>query len=166
MPFLDVYRAAGLVRYADELDHQLDQWATVARSAGWWWPGQRRCVIAERPVAVHAEAQPGSVHGAVRLHHDERRAVEFADGSGVFALHGTFVPDWVLTAPTVDRILAERNIEVRRAAIERIGWDSYIEQAGLALVSTAPTRAIPAPNCGSTTCRGGTGGSDRGCCWW
>ncbi|MBF6137261.1 hypothetical protein IU501_30245 [Nocardia otitidiscaviarum] len=143
VPFFDVYRAAGLMRYADELDHHLDQWATVARSAGWWWPGRRRCVISERPVAVHAEAQPGSAHGAVRLHHDERRAVEFADGSGVFALHGTFVPDWVLTAPTVDRILAERNIEVRRAAIERIGWDFYIEQAGLALVSTAPDPGNP-----------------------
>lgn len=136
-------RAAGLVRCRGDDDHQLDQWVTVARSAGWWWPGPRRCVITERPVAVHTEPNARAAYGETRLHNPNGRAVEFADGTGIFVLHGTLVPDWVMAAPTIDRILTERNIEIRRAAIERIGWDSYIDQAGLTLVSNAADPGNP-----------------------
>ncbi|MEV6770713.1 DUF6745 domain-containing protein [Nocardia sp. NPDC051030] len=141
--FHDLSRVSGLIGYRDDDAHQLDQWVTLARSAGWWWPGPRRCVISERPIAVHTEAQIGGSYGEVRLHHSDRPAVEFADGTHVFALHGTFVPDWVMTEPTVERILTERSIEVRRAAIERIGWDAYIERAGLTLLSLAPDPGNP-----------------------
>lgn len=58
-------------------------------------------------------------------------------------LHGTPVPEWVLSDPTAERIAAERNVEVRRTAIERIGWDSYIDQAGLRLLATAPDPGNP-----------------------
>ncbi len=40
----------------------------------------------------------------------------------------------MIAEPTVERIARERNIEVRRCAIERIGWDVYIDEAGLELV--------------------------------
>ncbi|MFI6871212.1 DUF6745 domain-containing protein [Nocardia sp. NPDC050406] len=136
-------RSAGLIRCRGDDAHQLEQWVTLARSAGWWWPGPHRCVITERPVAVHTEPNAGAVYGETRLHNPDGRAVEFADGTGLFVLHGTPVPDWVMAAPSVDRILAERNIEIRRAAIERIGWDSYIDQAGLTLVSQADDPGNP-----------------------
>lgn len=141
--FHQLYRTAGLLRCRGDDVHQLDQWATLARSAGWWWPGPRRCVISERPIAVHTEPAGGGLYGEIRLHNAEGRAVEFADGTGIFVLHGIPVPDWVMGAPTVDRILSEQNIEIRRAAIERLGWDSYIEQAGLTLVSSAADPGNP-----------------------
>ncbi|MGW6932125.1 DUF6745 domain-containing protein [Lentzea sp. NPDC054927] len=60
----------------------LDTWATLARSTGWWWPREDVCVMAERPVAVHLDAD--------RLpHNDNGPAVEFADGSCAYAWHGT-----------------------------------------------------------------------------
>ncbi|MEV2265858.1 hypothetical protein [Nonomuraea africana] len=37
------------------------------------------------------------------------------------------------------RIAEEPNIEVRRCAIERLGWDVYIERAGLRLVAAVVT---------------------------
>ena len=37
----------------------------------------------------------------------------------------------------------EANVEVRRCAIERIGWASYIDQAGLRLVASAPDPGNP-----------------------
>ncbi|GGT24504.1 DUF6745 domain-containing protein [Streptomyces purpureus] len=122
---------------------QLGLWARLARSTGWWWAGEGRCVMAERPAAVHTEPAPGAVHGEIRLHHDDGPAVRFRDGSGVYVLHGARVPGWVVTGPTVERIHAETNVEVRRAAIERIGWDAYIEQAGLRLVGTADDPGNP-----------------------
>ncbi|NNH74480.1 hypothetical protein HLB23_32320 [Nocardia uniformis] len=141
--FHQLLRTAGLLRCRGDDAHQLDQWAILARSAGWWWPGQHRCVISERPIAVHTEPQPGALYGEVRLHNPDDRAVEFSDGTGIFALHGIRVPDWVMATPTVDEILAERSVEVRRAAIERLGWDSYIEQAELTLVSAAADPGNP-----------------------
>ncbi|MPY58680.1 DUF6745 domain-containing protein [Streptomyces spongiae] len=132
----DVYRRLGLAHYRHEDADQLGLLAELARSTGWWWPGEGRCVMAERPTEIHTEPLPGAFHGELRLHRDDGPAVRFADGTRVHVMHGTHVPDWVITAPTVDRIHAETNIEVRRSAIERIGWGAYIEQAGLRPVAT------------------------------
>jgi hypothetical protein len=99
--------------------------------------------MAERPTEVHTEPLPDALNGEVRLHRDDGPAVRFADDTQVHALHGTHVPTWVMTDPSVERIHAERNIEVRRSAIERIGWDTYIAQAGLRRVATADDPGNP-----------------------
>lgn len=140
LAYFGLLRDGGCLRFGHADAHHLDQWLTLARSAGWWWPGERRCVLAERPAAIHTEA-----FGDVRLrpHHPDRRAVEFVDGTGIFAVHGTAVPEWVITGPTVELIRRERNIEVRRVAIERFGWDAYIDAAGLELVAAAPDPGNP-----------------------
>jgi hypothetical protein len=134
----DALRRAGLASYHSQDARQLDLWAQLARCTGWWWPAHGVCVMAERPVELRTEPMPGAVHGEVRLHHPDRPAVRYADGAELYVLAGTPVPEWVITGPTVDRIHAEPNIEVRRSAIERIGWSAYIEQAGLELVASAP----------------------------
>lgn len=139
----DVHRRIGSVLYRRQDIAQLELWACLARSAGWWWPSTGLCVMAERPVELSTEPMPGGVHGEVRLHHPGRPAVRYADGAALYVLAGTPVPEWVITDPSVDRIHAEPNIEVRRSAIERIGWDAYIEQAGLELVAVAPDPGNP-----------------------
>ncbi len=50
--FYDVWRRLGLARYPSADERQLDVWATLARTCGWWWPGEDVCVVVERPVAV------------------------------------------------------------------------------------------------------------------
>ncbi|MFL6075898.1 MAG: DUF6745 domain-containing protein [Mycobacteriales bacterium] len=122
---------------------QLDVWAALARSCGWWWPGDGWCVVTERTSAVHTEPLPGGQHGELRPHHPRGLAIEYPDGTGTHAWHGTPVPAWVIEDPTVERILAERNVEVRRCAIERLGWDTYISQAGLRLAATAADPGNP-----------------------
>ncbi|WP_344393574.1 DUF6745 domain-containing protein [Streptomyces vastus] len=130
----DVMARVGLTTYLGCDQDQLGLWVDLARSTGWWWPGEGMCVMAERPIEIHTESQPNGFHGELRLHRDDGPAVRFADGAQVHVLHGTHVPEWVINGPTVDRIHAERNVEVRRSAIERIGWGTYIEQARLRLV--------------------------------
>ncbi|WP_433513581.1 DUF6745 domain-containing protein [Nonomuraea sp. CA-143628] len=133
-------RAAGVV-FGTERARRLDLWAAAARSGGWWWPREGVCVISERPVTLHTEAW--SDDGEVRLHCADGPAVRYADGWDVYAWHGTQVPPWVITGPDVQRIAQEANVEVRRCAIERIGWSSYIEQAGLRLIAAAPDPGNP-----------------------
>ncbi|WP_210586601.1 DUF6745 domain-containing protein [Streptomyces sp. GESEQ-35] len=131
----------GLVRYLDADAFQLGLWADLARSTGWWWAGDGVCVMAERPTELHTERLGDQ--GERRLHHADGPAVRFADGTRLHALHGTTVPEWVITDPTVERIHAEHNVEVRRSAIERIGWHAYVEQARLRLVATAADPGNP-----------------------
>ncbi|MBA9004825.1 DUF6745 domain-containing protein [Thermomonospora cellulosilytica] len=139
----DAWRRLGLLRLARQDARQLDLWAELARRGGWWWPGEGVCVVSERPAEVHWEPMPGGLHGQVRLHRDDGPAVRFRDGWGVHVLHGTHVPGWVIEDPAVERIHAEPNIEVRRSAIERIGWETYVSRAGLALVGAAPDPGNP-----------------------
>jgi hypothetical protein len=141
--YYDTRRRAGLGGYACADLSELDVWATLARSAGWWWPGEGLCVMAERPLAVHTEPLAGSHHGELRLHRADGPAIAFADGFGADVLHGTPVPGWVISDPTVDLIRSEPNIEVRRSAIERLGWDTYIRDAGMALIATCPDPGNP-----------------------
>ncbi len=87
--------------------------------------------MAERPVAVHVDAD-------FALHGDKGPALAFADGSRTHAWHGRVVPRWVIEEPTDARILAENIVEVRRCALEHLGWEAFVADAGLALVPTAP----------------------------
>lgn len=117
-------------------------WVTLARSCGWWWPREDRCVVSDRPSVLRTEPVPGE-ESELRLHAADEPAVEYPDGWTVHAWHGIRVPSWVIEAPTVDRIAAEPNVEVRRCAIERIGWGTFIDEAGLTLVGQAADPGNP-----------------------
>ncbi|MFG2052804.1 DUF6745 domain-containing protein [Micromonospora sp. NPDC048930] len=129
--------------FAPDDERHLDLWAEVARSGGWWWPRERVCVLTERTTVTHTEAAPGALHGEVRTHNRHGVAVGYADGWGGHSWHGTAVPGWVIHEPAVERIARERNVEVRRCAIEHLGWDAYLEQARLRLVAEAPDPGNP-----------------------
>jgi len=56
--------------------------------------------------------------------------VRYADNWGFYAWHGVIVPDDVIELKepiTIERIAAERNVEVRRVLIERFGLDDYLK---------------------------------------
>ncbi|WP_256980423.1 DUF6745 domain-containing protein [Rhodococcus sp. 14-2496-1d] len=134
--YYDIYRTFHLAAFEREDNELLDIQSALVESTGWWWAFDDVAVMSERPTAVHTEPVPNPVHGEVRLHNSSSPAVEFGDGSGVHVLNGTVVPKWVIHDPTVERITVERNVEIRRSAIERIGWDNYLDRAGLRLVDT------------------------------
>ncbi|ORM30246.1 DUF6745 domain-containing protein [Williamsia sp. 1135] len=130
----DGCRRLGLVGYSPADVNILEIHCAIADSTGWWWPFDTVCVMAERPIALHTEPTPDARYGQRRLHHPENPAIEFPDGQSVYAVHGTIIPEWVITAPTVERINRERNVEIRRSAIERIGWEAYIAESELKLI--------------------------------
>jgi len=69
-----------------------------------------------------------------------RRAekVAYSEGFSAYFWHGRVVPQWAVMEPTVARIAAEQNVEVRRCAIEALGWARFTEEAGLKLVDECP----------------------------
>lgn len=109
---------------------RLEGLSQVAKSAGWWWPFKGAAIITERPHSL-------SVDGQGRLHHERGPALAYPDGFAMWSWHGTRVPrDLIEQGWDPARILREPNVEVRRCAIERIGWPTFVSQAGLKQVGS------------------------------
>jgi len=102
----------------------------IARSAGWWWAYRDFAVLTERPAILRRDAA-GDLHSA------DGMAVAYPDGWGFWCWHGRRVPAWVVEKPTVEAVAAEENAEVRRCAIESMGWARFTREAGLELVGAA-----------------------------
>ncbi|MEO3800009.1 DUF6745 domain-containing protein [Nonomuraea sp. B1E8] len=146
-------RAAGAVFTGEQRRH-LGLWTAATTSCGWWWPREDTCVVSERPVALHTEVC--GENGEVRPHRADGPAVRYGDGWDLHAWHGMPVPAWVITDPSVRRIADEPNVEVRRCAIEHMGWAAYVDRAGLRLVATAPDPGNPGCELRLYDMRGGT----------
>lgn len=75
--YYDMLRRLDLAGYRPADEDHLDEWATLARSGGWWWPGEGVCVVVERPETIRTEPVPGAWYDEVRLRRD---GVHYRDG--------------------------------------------------------------------------------------
>ena len=141
--YFSIIRELGLADLTPACDAVLDLQSAMVSSCGWWWPADDVCFVSDRPCALSTEPTPAAVNSERRLHNVDSPAIEFRDGGRVFAIHGTLVPEWVVTDPTVDRIVNEPNVEVRRIAIEHIGWEQFIEQSGIRLIDSSDDPGNP-----------------------
>ena len=74
-----------------------------------------------------------SVNPVGQLHRVDGPAVQWSDGTGFYFWRGTHVPEAVIVAPdTIPfvEILSTHNQEVRRAMMERIGYDRVLVELG------------------------------------
>ncbi|MFY1695669.1 DUF6745 domain-containing protein [Solwaraspora sp. WMMA2101] len=78
--YYDALRRLGLAHYRRADEAQLDEWATLARQAGWWWPGERTCVLVDRPVVLRTDPVPGGWHDERRLARDGAAPIRYRDG--------------------------------------------------------------------------------------
>jgi len=118
-------RRLGIVTYSAPDSEWLDLWCALARSCGWWWSFERACFLTERPVIARAtKSRSPSEWRPLLPHCPDGPAIAFRDGWAVHAWHGRRVPaSLVESGWDVPAIFAERNVEVRRCAIEKVGWD-------------------------------------------
>ncbi len=104
----------------------------VAQNAGWWFPMRDVVVLCERPTEIHRDPQG-------RLHCEDGPAVRYPDGFAVYSWHGNRVPqDLIEKGWGLKEIFEEPNSEIRRCAIEKIGWDIFIQESGLKKVASCP----------------------------
>jgi hypothetical protein len=75
--YYDALHRLGRARYGPDDATHLGHWAGLARSCGWWWPGEDVCVVVERPETLRTEPVPGAWHDEVRLRRD---GVRYRDG--------------------------------------------------------------------------------------
>jgi hypothetical protein len=89
-------------------------------------------VLTDRPTVLSRDEQG-------RLHNETGPALAYADGYTFHAWHGTRVPaDLIETGWRVEKIMAEANTEIRRCAIEKIGWDAMIAHLDEKPIDTCP----------------------------
>jgi hypothetical protein len=103
----------------------VDAIIALGESCCWWWPHKEFVMVCERPQVLERDE-------AGRLHSVSGAACGWGDGWGVYAVHGTRVPSWIIEHPdrlTVDAIHAERNAEVRRVMVDRYGLARYVRDA-------------------------------------
>ena len=119
-----------------------DRAYAAAQSAGWWWPHRRFVMVSERPRELHLERVRPDGWGSHRLHNATGPSIAW-DGWALHHWHGLAVPADLIEGDgwSADRILREPNVEIRRAAIERRGWDRFVADAGMRLVSSCPDPA-------------------------
>ena len=110
------------VKYTKDQSELLAQWVKLTKAGAWFFPFDGFCVLMRNPVRCETDER-GMIHGAV----------EYADGWGIYAFHGTTVPKHVMDAPatiTVKEVDDEKNAEVRRAMVAQMGAGKYLLAGG------------------------------------
>ncbi|MBI4864930.1 MAG: hypothetical protein HY815_32425 [Candidatus Riflebacteria bacterium] len=97
----------------------------LAERTAWWWAFDGAVIVCEAPVRLERDDRG-------RLHSARAQAIEYADGWGLYSWHGLRVDEDAilrLETLTVERILGEKNQEVMRGLIERVGAEWLFARA-------------------------------------
>ena len=87
-------------------------------------------MISDRPELLLVDEQN-------RPHCDDGPFCRWRDGSMLYAIHGVYVPQWIVEHPdtiTVESIRTETNAEVRRIMIEKMTPERYLWESKAVLV--------------------------------
>lgn len=94
----------------------------VAENTSWWWPHEAYVVASEFPIQIHFDEQR-------RLHNPDGPAFEWGDGFKGYYWQDVKVPEKVIMDPdsiTVQEVLEEKNAEVRRCMLAKVGWEKLV----------------------------------------
>ena len=99
----------------------------LVQSCGWVWWHENVLALSDRPRVLHRNA-------AGRLHCTDGPAIAYPDGWAIYALNGVAVPEALVMTPTHELnpqlILTEKNAEVRREIVRKIGIESVVQKLG------------------------------------
>ena len=98
---------------------------TLAKDCGWFWPFAGVCIATEKPSVLHRDERG-------RLHCADGPALDYRGTWGVWAWHGVRVPQAIIEQPdtiTAAMMLAERNSEIARVMLERMGIERFVAEA-------------------------------------
>ncbi len=129
-PWLATVQALALsgAEFAD-----IQPFAELAQSCGWWWPFDDVCVVSERHSTLATDE-------CGHLHSTDGPAVTYPDGWSIYAWHGAIVDASVVLNPeriTLAQIRREGDPDVRDALIDRYGFERYVKDSG-----EAPSRPL------------------------
>ena len=96
----------------------------ICESVNYVWPNKSFVMVCNRPKFIKKDEQG-------RLHSQTGHAIQYRDGWGISAWHGTVIPDIWITDPlslTPKIALQQENLDKRRAACEILGWHRILTE--------------------------------------
>jgi hypothetical protein len=112
----------------------LNMFQHTVRAGGTWTPYEGGVVVCENPTSL-------VVNNNGQVHNLEGPAVTYANGWKRYYINGVRVPEALIEDPTtltLEQITGERNTEIRRIMIERLGIPKFLELAEAELVDDDP----------------------------
>ncbi len=103
-----------------------------AQNCSWWWAFDQACIQTERPSYMNMDDDG-------RLHHEDRKALEYPDGWGLYMYHGVRVPaDYIEESDkiTKDRIMDESNQEFKRIMLDIYGMAKFLQSEEVEVLHT------------------------------
>jgi hypothetical protein len=97
----------------------------LSKYAGWTWVYPDLAVVSDRPSVLLFDEEG-------QLHATDGAAVQYRDGVKYYFWHGVSIPDWIIETPekiTAEEVLKTNNQEVRRAMLEKGGYDLFLDRA-------------------------------------
>lgn len=118
----------------EEVDFQ----ETIAKNCGWYSLYEGVVFMQERPTKIKLDDN--------NLPHCEDGAfLEYSDGFGISAWHGTVVPnEWIADKSTItpEIMLNHSNVEQRRCACEIVGWVEALKLMNCVEINSHPNPSI------------------------
>jgi len=133
----------GLIEETEPMVHLME----LAKRVNWFWINDvhQTAIVCRKPKEVVRGMNmflsfQDSVSGetiteeTAVLHRDLDMAIKFRDGTGLYFLYDTFIPEqesWIVTTPaseiTMERILKIQNTDLRSVAIRKVGIERAFE---------------------------------------
>jgi hypothetical protein len=115
----------------------LDVWTRLISKCGVFFPLTNVCVVCNRPQEVYFDDNR-------ELHREDGPAISFRRGTecDVYSFRGVTVNEKIIMRPetlTIEDFHKEKNAEVRRIVIERMGTDKYLEETNAKLIDADTT---------------------------
>jgi hypothetical protein len=96
-------------------------------------PFTKFCLVIERPKTF-------TVNSDNRLHGTIKPAIEYNDGTAIWALNGVEVPSWIVTTKSEElsskRILEIRNPDIRREFVSKVGIERICNEMGAQVIES------------------------------
>lgn len=109
-------------------------------NCGWIWWHEDVLVLSDRPSVVGLDEEN-------RLHNEVGPALGYRDGWGIYAWHGTLLPEhWVTQKDTVNpaEIIGCKNVEQRAAGAAMVGWPRMIKHLNRKIIDGDPNTDVGA----------------------
>jgi len=118
------------VSYTDFQITSLEYFYQLCQKIGWIWYFKDICFISDRPIFINKKG--------MLLHSESQPAISFRDGYSIWCLNGVNVTKEIVETPAEKLdphlVITEKNAEVRREIIRKIGIERVVQKLGTKLL--------------------------------
>ena len=125
--YLDFFIEGCNLKLSEDILERYEIYKKINESVNYWWPNRKFVMVCARPMQIYRNSQG-------QLHCENDLAIKYPDGWGLWMLNGVKVTENIVTTEAnkldCNLVLKEKNAEVRREIVRKIGIERAINQLG------------------------------------